>query len=57
MKRVFVSGQIVEYWSNPDVAFGWGHADLQGYLDRDAWVLLFNAVILTSPRPDPDYAS
>jgi len=56
-KRVFVSGQLVEYWENPDLAFGWAHEDLQGYVDRGDWVLLFNAVVLTAPQPAPAHAS
>ena len=54
---MFVSGQLVEYWENPELPFGWTHADLQGYVDRGAWVLLFNAVVLTAPRPMPEHTS
>jgi hypothetical protein len=50
-KRVFVSGQLVEYWENPDVAFGWTAEHVQGYVDRSDWTLLFNALVLTAPRP------
>jgi len=56
-KRMFVSGQLVEYWENRELPFGWTHEDLQGYVDRGAWVLLFNAVVLTAPRPTPEHAS
>jgi len=41
-KRVFLSGQLVEYWENADLPFGWAREDLQAYLDRGQWVLLFN---------------
>src|SRR5215470_2081807 len=27
-RRVFVSGQLVEYWEDPDVVFGWAREDL-----------------------------
>jgi len=50
-RRVFVSGQLVEYWEHPDVAFGWTHEHLQTYADREDWVLLFNAILLTCTRP------
>src|SRR5207237_1296090 len=50
-KRMFVSGQLVEYWENPELPFGWTEADLQDYVDRGAWVLLFTAVLLPAPRP------
>jgi hypothetical protein len=33
-RRVFVSGQLLEYWEHPDVAFGWTLEDLQTYADR-----------------------
>jgi len=50
-KRVFFSGQLVEYWENADLPFGWAREDLQAYLDRGQWVLLFNAMALGAPRP------
>ena len=50
-KRLFVSGQLVEYWEHPDVAFGWTREDLQTYADRGDWVLLFNAILLTCIHP------
>jgi len=56
-KRMFVSGQLVEYWENPELPFGWAAADLQGYVDRGAWILLFNAVVLTAPRPATEHGS
>jgi len=31
-KRVFLSGQLVEYWENADLPFGWARDDLQAYL-------------------------
>ena len=55
--RMFVSGQLVEYWEHPEVVFGWGREDLQGYAARGDWVLLFNAVLLTAPRAEPEMAS
>jgi hypothetical protein len=56
-KRLFVSGQLVEYWENADLPFGWASEDLQAYQERGAWVLLFNAVLLTAPSPVPEQAS
>ena len=54
-RRIFVSGQLVEYWEHPDVAFGWTSEDLLTYADRGDWVLLFNAIVLTGPRPDTSH--
>ncbi len=54
-RRVFVSGQLVEYWENGDVPFGWENEDLQAYVDGGRWVLLFNALVLTGPRPPAEH--
>jgi hypothetical protein len=56
-KRLFVSGQQVEYWEHPEIAFGWAREDLQGYADRGQWVLLFNAMLLTTPAAGTDLGS
>jgi len=56
-QQMFVSGQLVELWENPDMTFGWGRADLERYADREEWVLLFNAVMLSVPGPELGYAS
>jgi hypothetical protein len=45
---IYVSGRLIEFWEDPDHPFGCAEADLQGYLDREAWVLLFNALTLTA---------
>jgi hypothetical protein len=47
-RYIYVSGRVVEFWEDPDHPFGCADADLQGYLDREAWVLLFNALVLTA---------
>ena len=57
LRRVVVSGQLLEYWEHPDVAFGWTLEDLQTYADRGYWVLLFNAILLTGPRPGTEHGS
>ena len=56
-RRFFVSGQLVEFWEHPDVAFGCSREDLQTYVDREDWVLLFNAMVLTGPRPETEQGS
>ena len=47
---VFVSGVLYELWEDPDRPFGCSPRELAGYVEREAWVLLFNAVALTSLR-------
>jgi hypothetical protein len=49
--RIFINGKRVEVWENPDVRFGCTEADLDSYISRGAWVLLFNAVTLIAPLP------
>ena len=56
-RLVVVSGQLVEYWEHPDVAFGWTLEDLLTYADRGDWVLLFNAILLTGPGPGTEHGS
>ena len=56
-RSMFVSGQPVEYWTDPEIRFGLAPEDLQRYADGDDWVLLFNAVMLMVPGQDPEYAS
>ena len=56
-RRLFVSGQLVEYWENADLPFGWAREDLQAYLDRGQWILLFNAVALNAPRAGACHSS
>ena len=53
---MFVSGQLVDLWEDPEVTFGWGREDLEGYVDREEWVLLFNALMLSVPSPELGYA-
>ena len=56
-KRIFLSGEVVEYWENADLPFGWAREDLQVYLNRSQWVLLFNAMALSAPRPGTGHGS
>jgi hypothetical protein len=46
--RMYVGGQPLEIWENPDVAFGTTEEDLQKFMDQGSWVALFNAVMLAS---------
>jgi hypothetical protein len=55
--RFFVDGQLIEYWEHPDIRFGWSAEDLQNYADREDWLFLFNAIVLTAPRPATEHAS
>jgi len=48
--RAYVEGQLLEFWEDPESPFGWDAADLRSYVDGEAWVTLFNAVMLTAAR-------
>jgi len=54
---IFVSGQLVEFWEDPEGTFGWAGEDLRRYADREEWVLLFNAVMLSVPGTEPGCGS
>jgi hypothetical protein len=56
-RRLLVGAYMVEVWEHPQVAFGWTEAHLEGYIDREAWVSLFNAVVLRAPVPQPAQGS
>ena len=56
-KRLFVAGDLLEYWEHPEVPFGWTPEELQDYADGGAWVLLFNGLVLTAPWPASPYPS
>ena len=56
-RRVFVAGQLIEYWENGELPFGSAAEDLQSYAERGEWVLLFNALALTAPRPESGHGS
>ena len=47
-RYIYVSGRLIEFWEDADHPFGCAQPDLQGYLDCEAWVLLFNALALTA---------
>ena len=56
-RRLFVSGDLVEFWEDPSIPFGWTRDYLQYYANRRAWVLLFNAVALTALREGTEQTS
>jgi hypothetical protein len=55
--RLYLSGRLVELWEDPDRPFGCAQTDLQAYLDREAWVLLFNALVLAAGHGEREAGS
>ena len=46
--RLLVSGMRYELWEDPDRPFGCAPGDLARYVEHEAWILLFNAMVLTA---------
>lgn len=47
-RRVYISGEQVEIWENPVLPFRCTQEEINGYAEHEAWVLLFNALVLSS---------
>jgi len=45
-KRFYLDGEPIEYWEDPSLPFRCTADDLQQYVKRGDWVLLFNALTL-----------
>jgi hypothetical protein len=52
--RLFVGGQLVEVWENPDFPFRCTSDDIEKYAESGHWVLLFNAMMLASQLRQSD---
>ena len=50
-RRVYISGEQVEIWENPDLPFRCTQEEIDGYAEQEDWVLLFNALVLSSAVP------
>jgi hypothetical protein len=56
-RRLYVSGQLIEIWENPDLSFGCGRDELASYAANGNWVLLFNAMMLAATPTSADQAT
>src|SRR5262245_29505034 len=45
-QQFYLDGEPIEYWEDPNLPFRCTAEDLQGYVTRGDWVLLFNALTL-----------
>jgi hypothetical protein len=52
--RLFVGGQLVEVWENPDFPFRCTSEDIERYAESGHWILLFNAMMLASKLRESD---
>jgi hypothetical protein len=50
--RVWVAGQAIDVWENPQVSFSWTPGAIRSYLDAEQWESAFNALVLFA-RVDP----
>ena len=46
--RVWIAGQSVEYWEDPQCGFGSSAEYVQQYAQTGNWVLLFNALVIAA---------
>ena len=47
-QRLFVAGQQIELWEDPELPFGCALNDLESYCLNARWELLFNAMVLAA---------
>ena len=45
-RRVWVAGQAIDIWDNPQVSFSWTPGAIERYLDAGHWESAFNALVL-----------
>jgi hypothetical protein len=45
-QHFYLDGEPIEYWEDPELPFRCTPEDLQSYVTRGHWVLLFNALTL-----------
>ena len=51
-QHFFLDGEPIEYWEDPNLPFRCTADELQQYVKRGDWILLFNALtLLGSPVP------
>jgi hypothetical protein len=50
-RGLFVAGELIEYWENPDLSFHCSREGVQAYIDRGEWDLVFNALTLMCNPP------
>jgi hypothetical protein len=48
-QRFLLGGEMVELWEDPEFPFSPVDEDIQEYVDRSQWVLLFNVLALAAP--------
>ena len=46
LRRIWVAGQAIDLWDNPQVSFSWTPGAIRRYLDAEQWESAFNALIL-----------
>jgi hypothetical protein len=55
--RLFVAGQLVEFWENSEAPFGLTAEHLAAYARQGSWGLLFNALLLSNSQAPPPLGS
>jgi hypothetical protein len=45
-RRIWIAGNAIDVWDNPQASFSWTPSAIQGYADSGSWASLFNALVL-----------
>ena len=45
-RRIWVAGNPIDIWDNPQASFSWTPSAIQGYAEKEHWASLFNALVL-----------
>ena len=44
--RIYIGGDAIDIWENPQARFSWTPTAIQGYMHAEQWESLFNALVL-----------
>jgi hypothetical protein len=45
-RRIWIAGNPIDVWENPQTSFSWTPGAIQGYVGAEDWERVFNALVL-----------
>ena len=45
-RRIWIAGNAIDVWENPQLSFSWPPSAIQGYARAEQWASVFNALVL-----------
>ena len=45
-RRIWIAGNAIDVWDNPQASFSWTPTAIKGYAEGERWASLFNALVL-----------